>query len=162
MYYFAQSEGIPASGAVAEGDNGLRVRRTFLNRDGEPVTTFRQNDLLVVRLTLTSTTGVRVENVVVTDLLPAGFEIENPRLSASADRGVRDMPWIKNPTQPDHFDVRDDRINFFTTADDTQRQFYYQVRAVSKGKFVLGPVSADAMYSADYRSYSGAGTVQIE
>ncbi|MBC8154095.1 MAG: alpha-2-macroglobulin family protein, partial [Bacteroidetes bacterium] len=162
VYYFAQSEGIPASGIVAEGDNGLRVRRTFLNRNGEPISSFRQNDLVVVRITLTSSTGVPVENVVITDLLPASFEIENPRLTAA-----RDMPWIKNPASgtpagPDHFDVRDDRINFFTTADNTERTFYYQVRAVSKGKFVLGPVSADAMYSADYRSYSGAGTVQVQ
>lgn len=157
VYYFAQSEGIPASGVVAEGDNGLQVRRTFLNRDGQPISTFQQNDLVVVKITLASITGVTVENVVITDLLPAGFEIENPRLSEA-----RDMSWIKNAAQPDHFDVRDDRINFFTTATNTERAFYYQVRAISKGKFVLGPVSADAMYSADYRSYSGAGTVRVE
>ena len=157
LYYFAQSEGIPASGVVAEGDNGLVVRRTFLNRNGEPMTAFRQNDLVVVRITLSSSTGIPVDNVVITDLLPASFEIENPRLTEA-----RDMPWIKNPTKPDHFDVRDDRINFFTTATKAEQTFYYQVRAVSKGKFVLGPVSADAMYSADYRSYSGAGTVRVE
>ena len=162
VYYFAQSEGIPQSGVVAEGDNGLRVRRTFLNRDGEPVTAFRQNDLIVVRITLSSATGVPVENVVITDLLPASFEVENPRLMASAGNEARDMAWIKNAAKPDHFDVRDDRINFFTTADRTEQAFYYQVRAVSKGQFVLGPVSADAMYSADYRSYSGAGTVRVE
>ncbi len=157
VYYFAQSEGIPQSGVVVEGDNGLFVRRSFLNREGQVVTTFKQNDLIVVRIRVTSTTGVSVENVVITDLLPAGFEIENPRLTEA-----RDMPWMEKSTKPDYFDVRDDRINFFTTASADQRTFYYQVRAVSKGKFVLGPVSADAMYSADYRSYSGAGTIRVE
>jgi uncharacterized protein YfaS (alpha-2-macroglobulin family) len=34
-------------------------------------------------------------------------------------------------------------------------------RAVSKGTFKLGPVSADAMYNAEYHSYNGAGVVRV-
>lgn len=159
VYYFAQSEGVPANGKIAEEDNGLEVRRVFLNRDGQPISAFRQNDLVVVKITLASTNGLTLENVVVTDLLPAGLEVENPRLTEQ-----RDMPWIKTGTQdnPDHFDLRDDRINFYTTATSTQRTFYYLARAVSKGRFVLGPVSADAMYNGEYRSYNGAGTLTIK
>lgn len=157
VYYFGQSEGVPAAGGIPDEDNGLYVRRTFLNRDGTPVSSIRQNDLVVVKITLSSANGLPVENVVVTDLLPAGFEVENPRLTEP-----RDMDWIKNPSVPDHFDVRDDRINFYTDARDTEKTFYYLVRAVSKGKFLLGPVSADAMYNAEYRSYSGSGTIRVE
>lgn len=157
VYYFAQSEGVPASGKISEEDKGLRVRREFLNREGKSVSDIRQNDLVVVKISVVSTNGLDVDNVVVTDLLPAGLEVENPRLTEQ-----RDMPWIKNPTQPDHFDLRDDRINFYTTATGTQRTFYYMARAVSKGRFVLGPVSADAMYNGEYRSYHGAGTLTIK
>ena len=156
VYYFAQSDGVPANGKIAEEDNGLRVRRAFLNRDGNPLGDIRQNDLVVVKITVASTNGLEVENVVVTDLLPAGLEVENPRLTEQ-----RDMPWIKKPTNPDHFDLRDDRINFYTTATGTERTFYYLARAVSKGRFVLGPVSADAMYNGEYRSYHGAGTLTV-
>ena len=156
VYYFAQSEGVPASGKIAEEDNGLRVRREYRSREGSAMSVIRQNDLVVVKITLTSTNGLNVENVVVTDLLPAGLEVENPRLTEA-----RDMPWVKNPSQPDHFDLRDDRINFYTTATGTERTFYYLARAVSKGRFVLGPVSADAMYNGDYRSYNGAGSITI-
>ncbi len=156
VYYFAQSEGVPSGGKLVEEDNGLRVRRQYLNRDGQAMGDIRQNDLVVVKITLTSTNGLNVENVVVTDLLPAGLEVENPRLTET-----RDMPWIAKPTAPDHFDLRDDRINFYTTATDTERTFYYLARAVSKGRFVVGPVSADAMYNGEYRSYNGAGTVTI-
>ncbi|MEZ4903274.1 MAG: hypothetical protein R2822_16700 [Spirosomataceae bacterium] len=90
-------------------------------------------------------------------MLPAAFEIENPRLTEP-----RDMPWIKTPTSPDHLDLRDDRINYYTTANNTEKTFYYMVRVITKGTFTLGPVSADAMYSADFRSYSGAGKVKVE
>ncbi len=156
LYWFAQSEGL-STGAYVEEDAGLRVRKQFLSRNGQPLSTFRQNDLVVVKITLTSTDGSPVENVVVTDLLPAAFEIENPRLTEP-----RDMPWIKNPTTPDHFDIRDDRINYYTTANNTPKTFYYMVRVITKGTFTLGPVSADAMYSADFRSYSGGGKVRVD
>ncbi len=72
------------------------------------------------------------------------------------------MTWLKAPDKPDHFDLRDDRINFFTTATDRTKTFYYLARAVSKGRFILGPVSADAMYNAEYRSSNGAGIVTVQ
>ncbi len=157
VYYFAQSEGIPANGKIAEEDNGLRVRRAYLSREGTPLEAIKQNDLVVVKITLASTNGLNVENVVITDLLPAGLEVENPRLSEP-----RDMPWIQKPATPDYFDLRDDRINFYTTATGTEKSFYYLARAVSRGRFVVGPVSADAMYNGEYHSYNGARTLTVK
>jgi alpha-2-macroglobulin len=157
LYYFSQSEGLSMTGKVQETDNVLRVRREYFSRSGQPLgqPNFKQNQLVVVRITLTS--SLPVENVVITDMLPAGLEIENPRLTAD-----RDLVWIKDQANPDHFDIRDDRINFFTDANATNKSFYYLVRAVSKGKFTRGPVSADAMYNGEYRSYNGAGIVTVQ
>lgn len=157
LYWFTQSEGMSATGAYVEEDQGLRIRREYLTRDGKAITTLHQNDLVVVRLTLSSANGFPVENVVVTDLLPAGFEIENPRITEP-----RDMPWIVNAAIPAYYDIRDDRIHFFTTADKADKSFYYQVRIVSKGTFTAGPAAADAMYQGEYRSYSGGGKLKVE
>ena len=157
VYWFAQTEGISATGTYTEEDAGLRVRKQFFNRFGQPISTFRQNDLVVVKISLSSTDGSPVENVVVTDLLPASFEIENPRLTEP-----RDMPWIQTAAVPEHFDIRDDRINYYTTATSEPKTFYYMVRVITKGTFTLGPVSADAMYSGDFRSYSGGGKVKVD
>jgi hypothetical protein len=74
---------------------------------------------------------------------------------------VAELSWIKDNHEPDYLDIRDDRINFFTKADGAVRHYYYLARAVSKGTFRLGPVSADAMYNGEYHSYNGAGTVRI-
>ncbi|WP_234736561.1 alpha-2-macroglobulin family protein [Tellurirhabdus bombi] len=156
LYWFAQTEGLSATNTYTEEDAGLRVRRQFLDRDGNPMTSFKQNDLVVVRLTLASENGLPVQNVVLTDVLPASFEIENPRLTEP-----REMPWIKETTKPDHFDVRDDRIHFFTNVHNKEQTFYYLVRVVSKGSFTLGPVSADAMYDGSLRSYSGGGKIRV-
>ncbi|WP_310396252.1 MG2 domain-containing protein [Hymenobacter sp.] len=159
LYYFWETEGVSASGQVKEEDAYLRVRRQFLNRDGVPLgtPTFRQNDLVVVKITLESADAAgEVKNVAITDLLPAGLEIENPRIGA-----LRELSWAKDASTPDYLDVRDDRINLFTTATGTPKSFYYLARAVSKGTFKLGPVNADAMYNAEYHSYNGAGVVRV-
>ncbi len=167
LYYFGQSEGVPTSGNVPDEDHGLIVRRTYLSRDGAVQTRFKQNDLIVVKLTLSSQAGLPVKNVVLTDLLPAGFEVENPRLSgATAQNGTaeqRTMDWIKNASPVDYFDIRDDRVNYYLSVGASEtKTVYYMVRAVSKGRFVVGPASADAMYNPEYRSYNGAGRVVVE
>lgn len=159
LYYFWEAEGISAGGRVREEDSYLKVRRQFLTRTGQLVGTasFRQNDLVVVKLTIQAADAAgEVKNVAITDLLPAGLEIENPRLGVT-----REIGFVTNAAQPDYLDVRDDRINLFTTATPTPKVFYYLARAVSKGTFKLGPVSADAMYNAEYHSYNGAGTVRV-
>lgn len=156
LYYFWDVEGLSASGKVTEGDSYLRVRRTFYNRYGQIVNNneFKQNDLIVVRLTLNSLMGTEINNIVVSDIIPASFEIENPRINETPG-----FEWIKNASYPEHFDIRDDRIHYFTRASTQERNFYYMVRVVSKGTFHMGPARADAMYQGEYHSYHGAGKV---
>jgi len=158
VYYFKQSRGLTLSNKVEERDQVLRVRRTYLSRAGQQLSTstFRQNDLVVVRISLSTMDGSTIENVAISDMLPASFEIENPRIG-----DVPELQWVTNASNPDHIDIRDDRINMFTTANGTEKYFYYLVRAVSKGRFHQGPVSADAMYNGAYHSYHGSGVIVV-
>jgi uncharacterized protein YfaS (alpha-2-macroglobulin family) len=159
FYYFWEVAGITADGSYKEEDSYLKVRRSYFTRRGQPIAgnTFRHNELIVVRLSLQAQWNGTVENVVVTDMLPAGFEIENTRLA-----DMPEMSWIKSETTPDYLDYRDDRVNIFTSANSEQRDFYYMVRAVSPGTYQLGPVQADAMYNGFFHSYHGAGVVRVE
>lgn len=159
LYYFWETEGISATGKYKEEDNYLEVRRTYYNRFGQVISNkqFNQNDLVVVKVSLRALQSLQVDNVVITDMLPAGFEVENPRLT-----DVQNYEWIQNRSYPEHFDIRDDRINFYTTAYSKVNSYYYVVRAVSKGTFQLGPVSADAMYNGAYHSYHGGGLVVVK
>ena len=158
LYYSWQAEGISASGAYREEDNYLKVRRRFYDRFGSPITNniFKQNDLVIIGITLEKSFSGEVENVVITDLLPAGFEIENPRT-----KEIPGMDWIKDGNTPTALDVRDDRIHFFVDAENNKQVYYYAVRAVSPGQYKMGPVSADAMYNGEYHSYHGAGLIRV-
>jgi uncharacterized protein YfaS (alpha-2-macroglobulin family) len=159
LYYFWEAEGISSSGGYKEEDSYLKVRKRFYNRFGQPITgnTFKQNDLVVVAITLERSYSTNIENVVITDLLPAGFEIENPRT-----KEIPGMDWIKDASTPTALDVRDDRIHFFVDANESKKTYYYAVRAVSPGNYKMGPVSADAMYNGEYHSYHGAGVIRVE
>lgn len=158
LYYYWEEEGISASGAMKESDNYLKVRKRFFDRYGNPINgnTFKQNQLLIIQISLEKSFSGDIQNVVITDLLPAGFEIENPR--------VKDIPgleWIKNADTPEALDVRDDRINLFVNAESLKQTYYYVVRVVSPGLFKMGPVSADAMYNGEYHSYNGGGIIKV-
>jgi len=158
LYYFWNMEGLSKEGNFVQEDSFLKVRKRFFDRNGKEITklNFGQNDLIVVQLSLQSIGSASVPNIVVTDMLPAGLEIENPRIGE-----LPEMIWIKDAALPQHQDIRDDRINLYTTAQNKVQNFYYTVRAVSPGRFRMGPVSADAMYNGEYHSYNGAGVVLV-
>lgn len=158
LYYFWQSEGITKDGSFKEEDSYLKVRKKFYDRYGRAISgnSFKQNDLIIVGITLENSYSRYIDNIVITDMLPAGFEIENPRT-----KEIPGMDWIKNESTPEHLDVRDDRVNMFVSIGSQPQTYYYAVRAVSPGTYVMGPVMADAMYNGEYHSYNGAGSISI-
>ena len=115
LYYFWEEEGISAGGTMKETDNYLKVRKRFFDRNGNPISgnVFKQNELIIVQISLEKTFSNDIQNVVITDLLPAGFEIENPRT-----KDIPGMDWIKDAYTPTALDVRDDRINLFVNSEE--------------------------------------------
>ena len=157
MYYYREIEGVPTGTAKAENVH-LSVRKSYFSRSGTPLdgATFKQNDLVVVKISVSVPSGETVKNVAVTDLLPACFEPENPRLTQA-----RELHWIADRAYPDHFDVRDDRIHFYATASGKEKHFYYAARVTGAGRFELGPVAAEAMYLTDYRAVSDSRKITV-
>jgi uncharacterized protein YfaS (alpha-2-macroglobulin family) len=158
LYYSWIAEGIHVNGAYVQEDSYLKVRRQFYDRTGKLITgtTFKQNDLIIVGITLERAYSQPIDNIVITDLLPAGFEIENPRT-----KEIPGMDWIKDGTEPTALDVRDDRVHFFVDSYTPKQKYYYAARVVSLGSFKQGPVSADAMYNGEMHSYHGAAIVRV-
>jgi alpha-2-macroglobulin len=158
LYYYWEEEGISSSGTMKETDNYLKVRKRFFDRYGKPINgnIFKQNELVIVQITLEKSFSTDIQNVVITDLLPAGFEIENPRT-----KDIPGMDWIKDANAPTALDVRDDRINLFVNSENLRQEYYYAERAVSPGIYKMGPVSADAMYNGEYHSYNGGGIIKV-
>jgi uncharacterized protein YfaS (alpha-2-macroglobulin family) len=158
-YYYWRADGLPAGKYIDEYDHDLVVRRRYLDDQGNPVDyqNLTQGELVVAKITLEAP-AASVDNVAVVDLLPAGLEIENPRLQS---RQV--LPWIKGKsTAPQYMDFRDDRMVLYTSIKKRQTQaFYYSLRAVTVGDFILPPVRAEAMYAPMKSSVGSSSTIRV-
>ncbi len=159
VYYFWTKSGVKKSGKIKEFDNSLKVRRTYYNfiTKSEMGNKFKQGDLIVCKISLSG--GMQsVDNVVISDLIPAGFEIENPRYSVLAGAN-----WnVANPMKVQYLDVRDDRIILFTNVlAGSITEYSYLLRVVNKGKFGLAPISGESMYNGAYRSVNGANVIYV-
>ncbi|MYB93260.1 alpha-2-macroglobulin family protein [Candidatus Poribacteria bacterium] len=157
-YYYWSAFGIQRDSFIEEYERELQVRRRYFNKDGEELTgTFVHGDLIVSEITVKALTA-NLENVVVVDMLPTGFEIENPRLESRAG-----IPWLKaQGFKPDYIDIRDDRLIFFGTFPrQRERKFYYALRAVTPGEFTLPPIAAEAMYDPTKSAVTGSMSIKV-
>lgn len=160
VYYFWSAEGVKVNEKVKETDSYMQVRRSFYNyKSGSKIfdNRFYQGELIVCKIELTGLER-NAENIVITDLIPAGFEIENPRLNPATE-----LKWVpQNPLTIQYMDIRDDRLILFTDLKRNRTgEFYYMLRAVNQGTYQLPVIGAEAMYDQEYHSYHGAGTVRI-
>ncbi len=160
VYYFWSAEGIRMQGGIEENDAGMSVRRSWYDyrtRKQISPTELRQGQLVVCKISV-SGEGRSVDNVVVTDIIPAGCEIENARLRASTE-----LNWtVNNPLPVEYMDVRDDRLILFTSLEGSgTREFLYLMRVVNQGAFLLPPLAAEAMYDPGFHSYHGAARVTV-
>jgi uncharacterized protein YfaS (alpha-2-macroglobulin family) len=145
-------------------DKGFLIERLFYTLDGEPaeINKVKQNERFAVVLKITEgkpTFG----RIIVADYLPAGFEIDNPRLVSSGDTGT--LSWIEDAKEPTHSEFRDDRFTAaFDRASSDKAVFTvaYVVRAVSPGKYVLPQAYVEDMYRPDRYGRNGVGSVEIE
>ncbi|MBI4640600.1 MAG: hypothetical protein HY731_07895 [Candidatus Tectomicrobia bacterium] len=139
-------------------ENQIELRRVYMNEQGRllrPPFSVKQGErIFVVLMARHLQRDVEsLSNVAVEDWLPAGFEIENPRLLGEDalpkfPREFVDIDFWKT----DYVDYLDDKISIFGTLHREPRLFVFSVRAVSQGTFQLMPSTAEAMYIPEFRA----------
>ena len=144
------------------GGNGYKIERTVYTPDGDPadITTVGQNDRFVVALTVTAEHDAGGRLLVV-DPIPAGFEIENPDISASGSTASLD--WLE-VDKVDHTEARTDRFVAAIDRQDggpTSYTVAYSVRAVSPGTFVYPAATVEDMYRPEFNARTAAGKVEV-
>nr|WP_246180086.1 alpha-2-macroglobulin [Microvirga thermotolerans] len=142
---------------------GYAVERSYYRPDGTQVqpSEVRQNERLVTVLKVTETEA-RQARVLLVDRLPAGFEIDNPRLVDSDT--VAGLPWLKRDVEPAHVEYRDDRFVAAFDRDPDQSAFFtvaYMVRAVSPGRYVHPAAQVEDMYRPERFGRTGFGSVEV-
>jgi uncharacterized protein YfaS (alpha-2-macroglobulin family) len=145
------------------GGNGFSITRTYYTLDGQEtdVTETQQNQRYVVVLKVTEQNSWP-SRVLVTDLLPAGFEIDNPSLVGSAQ--LSNFHWLGN-TEVAHTEFRDDRfVAAFNRSgsDGREMTLAYVVRAVTPGVYVLPAASVEDMYRPQFSARTATGRMEVK
>jgi len=144
------------------GGDGFEISRAYYTLDGEEanVSEVKQNERYVVVVTVKTKNDINTR-MMVTDLLPAGFEIDNPGLVNSASLGNFD--WLPE-TQAAHLEFRYDRFMAAVDrypGDTTDVTLAYVVRAVTPGTYDHPAASVEDMYRPDLHARSAAGKMKV-
>ncbi len=158
-YYYWQASGVSTSHAPEEFSRGIKVNKRYYNELGQEIKldSITLGDQIICKITAEATDKT-LSNVVINDLLPAGFEIENPRLKTTPR-----LSWIPTGSSGvDYMDIRDDRLLLFVDLyPKSPRTFFYSMRAICSGEFTVPPVSAECMYNSPIAGSSSSGRMKI-
>ncbi len=143
--------------------NGFKIERNYFTLDGKPtdVSKVKQNDRFAVVLKITEAKP-EFGHIMVSDYLPAGFEIDNPHLVSSGDTGT--LAWIEDGEEPQNTEFRDDRFTAAVDRAANDKSIFtvaYVVRAVSPGKYVLPQAYVEDMYNPSRYGRTATGSVEV-
>jgi uncharacterized protein YfaS (alpha-2-macroglobulin family) len=148
---------------LTAGGDGFKIERAYYTLAGEEanVSQVKQNERYVVVLKVTETNNWP-SKIMITDLLPAGFEIDNPGLVNSAQ--LSNFDWI-GEVQPAHVEFRYDRFiaAIDRTADDNgEITLAYVVRAVTPGTYDEPGANVEDMYRPQFFARTATGRMEVE
>lgn len=142
--------GVPVKEA-APVDSGIKIRQSIKDRAGrEAGNAVTRGEALTSTVEITPTAG-SLRNVVVAIPLPAGLEVENPKLTGEDG----ELPHNAR------VELRDDRVLLFIDSLSETMKWRCSLRPVTAGKFAVPQISAECMYDPAVRSISGGGTLEI-
>lgn len=145
------------------GGEGYTIDRSYYTLDGEPVeiSTASQNSRYVVVLTVHQDNDWPAR-ILVTDMLPAGFQIDNPALVNSAS--LANFDWL-GETEATHTEFRSDRfVAALDRAQGVAQDFTlaYVVRAVTPGIYSHPAAVVEDMYRPQLAARTATGMVAVE
>ncbi|WP_026619694.1 alpha-2-macroglobulin family protein [Ensifer sp. WSM1721] len=147
---------------LSAGGDGFTIERTYYTLDGVEANVMeaRQNERYVVVLKVTESNDWP-SRVLITDLLPAGFEIDNPSLVDSAQ--LSNFEWI-GEVEAAHTEFRSDRfVAAFnrSTGDNREITLAYVVRAVTPGTYDHPAANVEDMYRPQFSARTATGRMEV-
>lgn len=153
------TEGIPEQGKEEAYANGLSLAVSYTDQNGRAVdiADMRQGTNFVAVVTVKNPTARGINNLVLTEIFPAGWEILNTRF-------LNDGATDKTATGINYQDIRDDKVYTYIDYLPSGSQVTARVNlcAVYPGRFYLPPVYCEAMYDHLVRANTEGKEVVVE
>jgi uncharacterized protein YfaS (alpha-2-macroglobulin family) len=139
------TEGTPDQGDELAYSNGisLDVKYAYPNGGSVNVAEIRQGETFTATATVRNTTSKGIDNLVISQIFPAGWEIINTRFMNEGDGGAN-----SGTAGISYQDYRDDRVYSYVDHLPSGRQVKVSITltTVYPGVFYLPPVYCEAMY----------------
>ncbi|MGL6301696.1 alpha-2-macroglobulin family protein [Aeromonas caviae] len=137
---------------------GTSVTRSWFNSDGQRFdpAKVKVGDLVVVRLNVSSESAV--PDALLVEMVPAGFELENPALGNSIkleELSIEGKPAWQSEWNDylKHQEFRDDRYTAaLDLSEGSNQQLVYLMRAVTPGRYQVPPTQVEDMYRPELRA----------
>nr|WP_270802806.1 alpha-2-macroglobulin [Aeromonas sp. QDB54] len=144
--------------APARVSKGMSVTRSWFNSDGQRFdpAKVKVGDLVVVRLNVSSESAV--PDALLVEMVPAGFELENPALGNSIkleELSIEGKPAWQSEWNDylKHQEFRDDRYTAaLDLSEGSNQQLIYLMRAVTPGRYQVPPTQVEDMYRPELRA----------
>jgi uncharacterized protein YfaS (alpha-2-macroglobulin family) len=152
----------PPAQPLPAGGNGFEIQKTYYSLEGEEVniSEAQQNERYVVVLTVTPKNDWQ-SRIVMTDLLPSGFEIDNPGLVNSA--ALSNFDWLPE-TEAAHTEFRYDRFVAamdLAAGDASEITLAYVVRAVTPGTYDNPAATVEDMYRPQFSARTATSRMEV-
>jgi uncharacterized protein YfaS (alpha-2-macroglobulin family) len=172
------ARGVPKAGDEDESSSGLAIEVRYAEEGGQPLdmARLRQGQDLVAQVTVRNLTNQKLDNLALTQMVPAGLEILNERLEGAAAEGARTprerrggSPFFIPDGSPsataarlEYLDIRDDRIyRYFGLKPGESIAFSARLNAAYLGRYYLPSVTVEAMYDAAKQARTKGRWVEI-
>ena len=175
LYATLVVRGIPKPGSDEAASSGLALEVNYLTADGSPLDLAKlaQGTDVVAEVSVRNTTGTRINNIALTQMVPAGYEIHNERMDGADTAGTRSRDAQRgNPFflgsraettgRVEHLDIRDDRVlRYFGLKPGESISFKTRLTAAYLGRYYLPSLSVEAMYDATKHARTQGQWVEV-
>jgi uncharacterized protein YfaS (alpha-2-macroglobulin family) len=165
VYATVAVRAVPRSGEEDTSANGLTLSVEYSDADGKVVDVRKilQGSDLVAQVSVKNVSKRQLDNLALSQLVPAGWEIRNDRLEGVDTQGERTSEkqplaqfwWVPSEWRnqsmrtAEYVDIRDDRVQrFFSLRPGESIFFETRLNAAYLGKFYLPGATIEAMYEA--------------
>jgi uncharacterized protein YfaS (alpha-2-macroglobulin family) len=165
LYVTASVRAVPHSGEEAASANGLTLSVTYSDADGNAVDIARvsQGMDLIAQVAVKNVGTRAIDNLALSQLVPAGWEIRNDRMEGVDTSGDREQDnnqrgaywWVPSEWRnqalraAEYVDIRDDRVQrYFSLRTGESIFFETRLNAAYLGRYYLPGASIEAMYDA--------------
>lgn len=166
MFASLEVAGIPRT-APEPDSRHLGVERSWYTTDGKPWSprALKEGETLIVRVNITP--NLDMPDALLTDLLPAGLEIENLNLGDAKQWADVVVDGLRISERGEaatlrHEEFRDDRyVAALKLSRGSTAKVFYLVRAVTPGTYTVPPPLVEDMYRPDLRGVGRSNPTTI-